>query len=326
MSKLTDILKLFCYDPETDGASTFNIEQALNDNWNKIDQFAKEQQNLSNHITDKNNPHGVTAAQIGAIPAAQKGAAGGVASLGSDGKVLSGQLPEMNYDPEGSAEAVQTDLTNHINNKQNPHGVTAEQIGAVKKTGDTMTGALGAPAFNVVSGNRVSAYFIDTYNNVLLNNYLDPSNFTQLSLLNENNLLENILTLHVGKNGVLNSYNVLHTGNLSLLGVPKIATGSYVGTGTYGINSPTKITAPFAPKIMFMFGRWAVFSYGSGNGSMDAVAIAVPSTNKVYVTVDSRNGSIPLSVNGNTISFYSSDSHEGQGNYNGSTYHWVAMG
>lgn len=37
MSKLTEILKLFCYDPETDGANTFNIPKALNENWEKID-------------------------------------------------------------------------------------------------------------------------------------------------------------------------------------------------------------------------------------------------------------------------------------------------
>lgn len=39
MSKLTKILKLFCYDPETDGANTFNIPKALNENWEKIDQL-----------------------------------------------------------------------------------------------------------------------------------------------------------------------------------------------------------------------------------------------------------------------------------------------
>ena len=39
MSKLTEILNLFCYDPETDGANTFNIPKALNENWEKIDQL-----------------------------------------------------------------------------------------------------------------------------------------------------------------------------------------------------------------------------------------------------------------------------------------------
>lgn len=40
MSIITDFLKLFKYDPETDGASAFNIKQCLNDNWDKIDAWA----------------------------------------------------------------------------------------------------------------------------------------------------------------------------------------------------------------------------------------------------------------------------------------------
>lgn len=37
MSTTTENLSLFKYDPSTDGANTFNIKQALNDNWDKLD-------------------------------------------------------------------------------------------------------------------------------------------------------------------------------------------------------------------------------------------------------------------------------------------------
>lgn len=37
MSLKTKILGLFKYDPDKDGASTFNVKQALNDNWDKLD-------------------------------------------------------------------------------------------------------------------------------------------------------------------------------------------------------------------------------------------------------------------------------------------------
>ena len=37
MSTTTENLSLFKYDPRTDGANTFNIEPALNDNWDKLD-------------------------------------------------------------------------------------------------------------------------------------------------------------------------------------------------------------------------------------------------------------------------------------------------
>ena len=62
--------------------------------------------------------------------------------LDSTGKVPSSQLPEMDYDPAGSAEAVQASLTAHVNDEDNPHGVTAEQVGAVPVTGGTLQGDL----------------------------------------------------------------------------------------------------------------------------------------------------------------------------------------
>ena len=37
MSVLTEVLKLFKYDPATDGDMTFNIGQCMNDNWDKLD-------------------------------------------------------------------------------------------------------------------------------------------------------------------------------------------------------------------------------------------------------------------------------------------------
>ena len=45
------------------------------------------------HTGSTENPHGVTAAQAGAIPTSEKGAASGVAELDSGGKVPSSQLP-----------------------------------------------------------------------------------------------------------------------------------------------------------------------------------------------------------------------------------------
>ena len=60
------------------------------------------QTNLTSHTNNKSNPHGVTAAQVGADPA-------GTA--------------------EAKANAVQSSLNSHTGNKSNPHGVTAEQVG-----------------------------------------------------------------------------------------------------------------------------------------------------------------------------------------------------
>ena len=78
------------------------------------------QQNLDIHIANKQNPHNTTAAHVGAIPTAQKGAVNGVATLDSNKQLTSTQIPSS--------------ITKHIANKQNPHGVTAAQVGAYTKT------------------------------------------------------------------------------------------------------------------------------------------------------------------------------------------------
>lgn len=74
----------------------------------------------------------------------------GLATLGPDGKVPAGQLPKMDYDPAGSAEAVQQALTAHTGNKNNPHAVTAEQVGALASSGGVMSGAIS------MSGHKIA--------------------------------------------------------------------------------------------------------------------------------------------------------------------------
>ena len=65
------------------------------------------------------------------IKNSEKGQPNGVATLDEHGNVK--ELPELNFDPAGSAAAVQNNLNSHINNKENPHGVTAAQVGAYDK-------------------------------------------------------------------------------------------------------------------------------------------------------------------------------------------------
>ena len=74
----------------------------------------------------------------------------GLATLGPDGKVPAGQLPKMDYDPAGSAAAVQQALTAHTGNKDNPHAVTAEQVGALASSGGVMSGAIS------MSGHKIA--------------------------------------------------------------------------------------------------------------------------------------------------------------------------
>lgn len=77
------------------------------------------------------------------VMASQVGKPNGVAGLDGSGKVPAGQLPKMDYDPAGSAEAVQQALTAHTGNKNNPHAVTAEQVGASRAVKGTYPVAAG---------------------------------------------------------------------------------------------------------------------------------------------------------------------------------------
>ena len=70
--------------------------------------------------------------------------------LGDDGKLPPSELPPMDYDPAGSAEAVQQALTAHTGNKNNPHAVTAEQVGALASSGGVMSGAIS------MSGHKIA--------------------------------------------------------------------------------------------------------------------------------------------------------------------------
>lgn len=79
----------------------------------------------------------------GGIPWSMVGAPNGVAGLDETGKVPESQLPELDFDPSGSAAAVQANLTAHTANKSNPHGVTAAQVGAFTKA-QTLTAQTAA--------------------------------------------------------------------------------------------------------------------------------------------------------------------------------------
>ena len=146
MSKLTEILKLFCYDPETDGANTFNIPKALNENWEKIDAAVAgklSREDVAEEIKKAVEDGSLTAGDLGAVSKDMIGAPNGVAGLDETGKVPEGQLPELDFDPSGSAAAVQRLLEAHTADKSNPHGVTAAQVGAFTKA-QTLTAETAA--------------------------------------------------------------------------------------------------------------------------------------------------------------------------------------
>lgn len=116
MSKTTKNLGLFEYEKDKDGASTFNIEQALNDNWDKLDNEVAARvktTELASEVKKTVKGGSLTASDLGAVSAKDKGKAGGIAGLGADGKVPSSQLPAMNYEGKGAVDTHNKSSTAH---------------------------------------------------------------------------------------------------------------------------------------------------------------------------------------------------------------------
>lgn len=222
----------------------------------------KPQDNETAEIQDiRDNMDLIDAILFTMLTKALKGAAGGVAELGSDGKVPKIQLPPMNFDPAGSAASVQTNLNSHTNNKSNPHGTTAAQV-----TQD--------------ANNR----FVTDAEKSAWN----------------------------GKASATHTHDERYC---------KIATGSYVGTGTAGNGNKNSLTFPFSPKSIFIY---------SNNDNYITVGLLSPVGGAALHSASSSSGfgngrAIFCAVSGNSVFWYSTADHY-QLNTNGQTYNYVALG
>lgn len=160
MSTNTIVLGLFEYNPVTDSNLPFNITQALNNNWDKIDSlvplasaiaspydssktyvvgsYCTYQGNLQRCNTDiltgeMWNPQHWDAVTImsQSVNLGQVNQPNGVAGLNEQSQLDFSVIPPLDYDPSGSANSVQQNLNMHINNTNNPHQVAPQQIGAL---------------------------------------------------------------------------------------------------------------------------------------------------------------------------------------------------
>ena len=209
-------------------------------------------------------------------------AVAGKADVGEDGKIPASQLPEMNYDPAGSAAAVQANLTAHTGNTSNPHGVTAEQIGAVPigYYGDNIDNLVTAGFYRVQADQSLPAGI--PYGNIIVARTPGSDTVLQIAVGYSNQFM-------LFRGGVVGSPNTWqpwsrvsiegHThdasqitsgilsaaqggtgvGSIAALasllagqGLTKIQTLTYTGTGTFGQSAPNMLTFSFPPKFVII--------------------------------------------------------------------------
>ena len=236
--------------------------------------------------------------------------------------------------------AAASDLTSHTDNKNNPHGVTAAQAGAVPTSRTVNSKALsanitlsagdvGAVAKNedVViqkSGAAYDSIFGQGTRNALLrvrNVAGNANNQRTLALFDSTQRpdLETALRLYDVVDGTETIYSIFGEHNLdklaTSLGAAKIATGSYTGTNTYGSGNKNTLTFDFVPALVAIVptdetlyrgfllpvGTVGFYMYSSGQGNLSNV-----------------------SVSGKTVSWYG-DRADRQLNKTG-TYRYIAIG
>ena len=236
-------------------------------------------------------------------------------------------------------------------NVEQVENLTPSSIGAVAKSGDTMTGPLTIsksdyPDLNLKNtGSGSMTKIRNSAHRTQIMSQEDENNYRALTLNDKSVTTDvgSILQIQQIDGGVQTAvYKVLHTGNLSNLGIARIATGSYVGTGTYGSKNPNSLTFDFVPKAVFMIGTkdsdgvYHAYMFGydtGGNGVSQHTAMYYELLTTSYVENLgfglSYSSSKPQygkrSDDGKTFFWYS-DYHENyQFNSAGETYYYMVI-
>lgn len=230
----------------------------------------------------------LTAGDLGAVSEDMVGVQNGVASLDETGKVPESQLPELDFDPSGSAAAVQANLTTHIANKSNPHAVTAEQVGAYTRA-QTLTAGTAS-----LFGLGASAV--------------------------PDNVFSQIKTLVDTANANANTKSIIQTGQYA-------GTGVYGNSApnVLSFNFPLKALLIWMYGIP---GSSPVYSYNPILCVLlPGTQADIYMTRYLYGTSTTQSLSSVIWSNGNkTVSWYSTFNAKYQLNETGTTYHYIAFG
>lgn len=168
------------------------------------DQFTEVDTTINNHVTDTNNPHGVTKEQVGLanvdntsdlekpISHDMQEALDGKANLEHIHEI--GEINSL----QGSLDELQANLDTHIENKDNPHEVTTEQIGAyTKEEVDAKVMSLdmftyididGVLCFKIADLTKITSY-IDSLGNVTSNDLTSTYSNNNVSIYGFNSHL-----------------------------------------------------------------------------------------------------------------------------------------
>ena len=108
----------------------------------------------------------------------------------------------------------------------------------------------------------------------------------------------------------------------------KIASGSYVGTGTVGSSNPCSLTFDFVPTLIFIGPSISGGYINVNNGSQSSTYLQWGVSDYFYA-YDTNAGSNKVSYSGSTMTWYATNSAasaKNQLNASATTYRWIAIG
>lgn len=279
----------------------------------------------------------LTASDVGAIPATEKGAQNGVATLGSDGKIPGTQLPAMNFiaaSQKGAANGVASlDSSGKVPTAQIPaldYVPKTRKVNGKALSADISLGAadVGAKASGWAPGvSDLAAGFILP---------LDKGGTGANTKAGAKAALE-IPDLPVGvasggtgattaagarANLGLGDYETVKS-SVTTLGQNvatlmqqsvRLTQGYYVGDGTYGESHPNTLTFDFTPVLVLVYTKDSVDN-----------PVFTHLMRGLDVAPQFRSGTLPVTWGNRSVSWYASVA-EWQANKNGQVYHYIAIG
>ena len=277
-------------------------------------------------------------------------------------KLTSGEKISLAF---GKIAKAITEFISHLKNKENPHSVTAEQIGAVVKGKNIVVGTKNNKD-TTYGGVRVGIVYTEDdipmvgmgtelgTNALILTSGCDYTNSAKKAELGKTGYifpveLDETRTSfpvalkisnsdgkvyvvkssdgkkHYSKNEVLNmsEYEVLHSGNIANHNVLRIETQSYVGSGLCGFENARKFTFSFQPKMFYISG------YGRGGGNYTlTVHRGFPFAHTVVHTSDGGFATMncEFRYDGNSITVFNTTSAANGFNTEGKDYVITAIG
>lgn len=255
---------------------------------------------LAAHADSKSNPHSVTAAQVGAVPDGGRGKVFSLITTDGSGATQGGTYYGIMYADPDHAES---------------------GIGSMRGTNGIflfMNCSYTDFAKETELGGR---YF---YKNASTNKY--PAFPQAVGTSGQDGKLMHYKS-QAGRKVYeqdeiipMDVFEILDTGNIATLGLAKIATGSYVGTGTYGADNPCSLTFPFVPKLFIVSQADRGFS---ANNIWQAGFVWIAGI--ATVVTDTQMSGTVVSLEGNSLSWYNRRGASEQINALNKNYVYIAI-